>query len=73
MRPAEVMDQAVERDPGQDWMLEFQHGDETAFERIALHYGPRIVAFFRRCGADGAAAEDLCQEAFLRIARARDR
>jgi RNA polymerase sigma-70 factor (ECF subfamily) len=73
MRPAEVMDQAVERDPGQEWMVAFQKGDESAFERIVLHYGARIVGFFRRCGADRSSAEDLAQEAFLRIARARDR
>ena len=38
-----------------------------------LHYGERVAAFFRRAGADRATAEDLAQEAFLRVARARER
>ena len=67
------MDQGIAPDPGQEWMVAFGRGDDSAFERIVLHYGDRILAFFRRCGADRASAEDLAQEAFLRIARARDR
>ena len=54
-------------------MVAFQRGDDSAFEHIVLHYGDRVLAFFRRCGADRSSAEDLAQEAFLRIARARDR
>jgi RNA polymerase sigma-70 factor (ECF subfamily) len=73
MRSAEAMEQVVEPDPGQDWMLAFQRGDEAAFECIVVHYGARVAAFFRRCGADSSAAEDLAQETFLRIARARHR
>jgi len=60
-------------DPGRDWMLQFQRGDESAFRALVLHYGERVAAFFRRTGADRSSAEDLAQEAFLRIARARDR
>jgi RNA polymerase sigma-70 factor (ECF subfamily) len=54
-------------------MLAFQRGDESAFTALVGHYGARVVAFFRRGGADASAAEDLAQEAFLRVARARDR
>ncbi len=60
-------------DPGQAWMLAFQRGDDAAFTQIVVHYGARVAAFFRRAGADASSAEDLAQEAFLRIARARDR
>lgn len=60
-------------DPGKQWMLELQQGDETALRRIVRHYGPRIVSFFRRFGADEDTAEDLAQEALLRIYRARER
>jgi len=67
------MEQKIAPDPGQGWMAEFQRGDDAAFERIVVHYGDRVLAFFRRCGADRSSAEDLAQEAFLRIARARDR
>ena len=54
-------------------MLALQRGDDDAFRRIVSHYGNRMLAFFRRYGADGATAEDLVQEAFLRIYRAKDR
>ncbi len=70
------MQDAVEQpgsDPGQTWMLAFQRGDEAAFTALVGHYGAQVIGFFRRGGADGAAAEDLAQEAFLRVARARDR
>ncbi|MBL8840022.1 MAG: sigma-70 family RNA polymerase sigma factor [Planctomycetes bacterium] len=60
-------------DPGQAWMAAFQRGDEAAFTALVAHYGARVVSFFRRAGADASAAEDLAQEAFLRVARARDR
>ncbi len=60
-------------DPGQAWMLAFQRGDEAAFTALVRHYGARVIAFFRRAGADPSAAEDLAQEAFLRVARARER
>lgn len=60
-------------DPGQAWMLAYQRGEEAAFTALVHHYGARVVAFFRRGGADPSAAEDLAQEAFLRVARARDR
>jgi RNA polymerase sigma-70 factor (ECF subfamily) len=73
MRSAQLIDQGIAPDPGQDWMVAFQRGDDSAFERIVLHYGDRVLAFFRRCGADRSSAEDLAQEAFLRIARARGR
>lgn len=76
MKAAERMEDAVgERadDPGQRWMLAFQRGDERAFTALVEHFGGRVVGFFRRAGADAAAAEDLAQEAFLRVARARDR
>ncbi len=60
-------------DPGQAWMLAFQRGDDAAFTRIVVHYGARVVAFSRRAGADATSAEDLAQEAFLRVARAKER
>ena len=60
-------------DPGQAWMVAFKRGDEAAFTSLVRHYGARVIAFFRRGGADASAAEDLAQEAFLRIARARER
>jgi RNA polymerase sigma-70 factor (ECF subfamily) len=54
-------------------MVAFQRGDELAFKSLVLHYGERVAAFFRRSGADRTTAEDLAQEAFLRVARAKER
>jgi RNA polymerase sigma-70 factor (ECF subfamily) len=54
-------------------MLQLQRGDEEAFRRVVLHYGRTILGFFRRFGADAASAEDLTQEALLRVYRARQR
>jgi tRNA(fMet)-specific endonuclease VapC len=55
MRSAEAMEQGIAPDPGQGWMAEFQRGDDAAFERIVVHYGNRVLAFFRRYGADRSA------------------
>ena len=41
--------------------------DPEALERIAQQYRPAIVAFIRSRGIDGSAAEDLCQEVFVRL------
>jgi RNA polymerase sigma factor (sigma-70 family) len=41
--------------------------DPDAFERLAQQYRPAILAFIRRRGIDGTAAEDLCQEVFVRL------
>jgi RNA polymerase sigma factor (sigma-70 family) len=41
--------------------------DPEAFERLAQQYRPAILAFIRRRGIDGTAAEDLCQEVFVRL------
>jgi len=60
-------------DPGKDWMMQLQRGDDQALRRIVHHYGPKAFAFFRRYGADAGRAEDLAQEAFLRVYRARER
>ena len=60
-------------DPGKLWMLQLQQGDDEALRRIVAHYGRRVVSFFRRFGVDESGAEDLAQEVFLRIFRAKDR
>lgn len=67
----EKMDESS--DPGKAWMLALQSGDEAAFHQILQHYGRGVQVFFRAMGADRASAEDLMQEVFLRIYRARRR
>jgi hypothetical protein len=46
-----------------------QQGDAVAFERIYLLHGPRIYALCLRIVRNPAEAEDLTQEAFLRVFR----
>ncbi len=44
-------------------------GDERAFGEIILLYRPRLIAFIYRMIGDRERAEDLVQEAFIRIHR----
>jgi RNA polymerase sigma-70 factor, ECF subfamily len=46
-----------------------QQGDAAAFERIYLLHGPRIYALCLRIVRNPTEAEDLTQEAFLRVFR----
>ena len=41
--------------------------DPEALERLAQQYRPAILAFIRRRGIGDGAAEDLCQEVFVRL------
>ena len=49
----------------------YARGEDAAFERVFNQLQPRLVAFLRRLAGKGALAEDLLQETFLRIHRAR--
>ena len=54
-------------------MVRVQQGEAQAFDALFERYRPRLFGFlFRRCG-DAAAAEDLFQESWLRVVRARHR
>ncbi len=60
-------------DEGADLMLRWRAGDERAFERLVeLHAGP-VYALLTRFLGDTPNREDLVQEVFLRVVRARDR
>jgi RNA polymerase sigma-70 factor (ECF subfamily) len=59
------------RDPDVQLMLRVKEGDEAAFTQLVLAYQDRLVGVFCHLGNDQAAAEDLAQEVFLRIYRAR--
>lgn len=54
-------------------MLQFQRGDPAAFDRIVLGYGDAVRRFIGRYLGDADRAEDLTQEVFLRVYRARHR
>ena len=43
--------------------------DESALEDFAVRYRPAVLEFIQRRGFTGTAADDLCQEVFLRVLR----
>ena len=63
----------AEVDPGVVLMLAVQAGDADAFEELVRTYERPIFAVLRRMLGPAAPVEDLAQEAFLRVWRARDR
>jgi len=60
-------------DRGREWMLAFQAGSEAAFDRIVLDHRGLVRRFIERYVQDRDRVEDLEQEAFLRVYRARNR
>jgi RNA polymerase sigma-70 factor (ECF subfamily) len=59
------------RDPDVQLMLRVKGGDETAFAQLVLGYQDRLVGLFTNMFSDPSLAEDLAQDVFLRIYRAR--
>jgi RNA polymerase sigma-70 factor (ECF subfamily) len=51
-------------------MLRFQRGDAGAFEVLVRRHRTPIYSFLLRLTGDRGRAEDLCQEAFLKVVRA---
>ncbi len=64
---------AMERAPLDDsaLMLRYQDGDTAAFEELYRRHNDALYRYFLRLGGDAAAAEDLYQEAWTKIIRAR--
>jgi RNA polymerase sigma-70 factor (ECF subfamily) len=54
-------------------MLRVREGDAGAFERLVSLWQDRLVTLFLNHTGDHATAEDLAQEVFLRVYRARER
>jgi RNA polymerase sigma-70 factor, ECF subfamily len=52
-------------------MLDVKAGDDASFELLLRKYRTPLVHYLGRMTGDSAAAEDLAQEVFLRIYRAR--
>lgn len=65
-------DDPRELDPGVAWMLRYQRGDERAFDQLVEGYSARIFALLTRFLGPVEGREDLVQEVFLRVVRARD-
>ncbi len=43
------------------------HRDRAAFRQLFEHYAPRVKGYLKRQGCDDGTAEDLAQEAMLRV------
>ncbi len=56
-----------------DLMLRVRQGDTASFDELLRRYRLPLVKYFCRMVRDQALAEDLAQEAFLRIYKARHR
>jgi RNA polymerase sigma-70 factor (ECF subfamily) len=67
------MQSSFENDPGVRWMLAYQGGDEGAFDRIVQAYSGKLFALFTRFLGAVPEREDMVQEVFLRVIRARER
>ena len=52
-------------------MLDVKEGDDASFELLLHKYRSPLVNFLNRMVRDTATAEDLAQEVFLRVYRAR--
>ena len=59
------------RDPDVQLMMRTKAGDDGAFSQLVASYQDRLLSIFYHMLRDQAAAEDLVQEVFLRIYRAR--
>jgi len=62
---------AVAGDPSTELMLRVRDGDAAAFEQLVGLWQNRLVTLFLHHTGDHATAEDLAQEVFLRVYRAR--
>ncbi len=59
-------------DDGADAAMErYAKGDEAAFAEVYDAIAPRLLGFLRKATRDGVAAEDLMQQTFLQMHRAR--
>lgn len=67
------MDTNFDADPGVQLMLAYRAGDERAFDRIVETYSAQVFALLTRFLGPRAGREDLVQEVFLRVVRARER
>lgn len=59
------------RDPDVQLMLRVRDGDDAAFARLVEAYQDRLVGLLTHLVNEREAAEDLAQETFLRVYRAR--
>ncbi len=53
-------------------MVRYRNGERAAFERLFANLAPRVHGFFLRSFGDVSTADDLLQQTFLKLHRARD-
>jgi RNA polymerase sigma-70 factor (ECF subfamily) len=70
-REAEVALQDLDLDVQR--MLAFRDGDDAAFDGLFQTWAAPLLRYLERVVGDTASAEELVQETFLRVYRARDR
>ncbi len=61
------------RDPDVQLMLRVRDGDDIAFTELVETYQDRLIAIFTHLVDGKETAEDLAQDVFMRVYRARDR
>lgn len=61
------------QDPDVRLMLQVRDGDAAAFEELVLRYQARLLTVLEHLVGNRELAEDLAQEVFLRVFRARER
>lgn len=71
MADSAVMPDGREADPSTALMVRVRDGDAEAFARLVSLWQDRLVTLFLHQTGDHATAEDLAQEVFLRVYRAR--
>ena len=67
------MARTFDDDRGVQWMLAYQQGSEAAFDLIVEAYSGQVYGLFTRFLGPVPEREDLVQEVFLRVIRARER
>ena len=60
-------------DPDVVLMLSFRDGDEAAFDQLFARWAGPLLRYMERMVGDAATAEELVQEAFFRVHKARSR
>ena len=73
MNPMDLTNKDVLQDPGVRLMLAYQAGDESAFDRIVGRYAGQVFALLTRFLGSAPGREDLAQDVFVRVIRARAR
>ncbi|MGL6196357.1 MAG: RNA polymerase sigma factor [Thermoguttaceae bacterium] len=71
MTPSESSIQSALRDPDVRLMLQVREGDTAAFEELMVRFQGRVTSVLKHLVGNQDLAEDLTQDVFLRVYRAR--